>query len=76
MKALCGEETYEYLGMEQRRMTEQEIIKQRLRREFHSRLQGLCKSRLDSGKLIKAINSYAISVLIYSFGIVQWNDKE
>ena len=53
MRALCGEDTYKYLGMEQRRMNEKDIIKQRLQEEFQSRLHE------------KAINSYTVIILPY-----------
>jgi len=38
MKALSSGETYKYLGMEQSRMTEVGIIKDRLKKEFEKRL--------------------------------------
>jgi len=56
IEALQGEEMYKYLGMEQTRTTEKEIIKQRLSNEFQSRLHKICRPELNSGHLMKAIN--------------------
>ena len=77
MEALQGTEMYKYLGMEQRRMTEKEVVKERLRKEFQSRIRKVCTSRLNSGNLIEGINTYAIPVLTYStysFGVIHWSD--
>ena len=63
--ALRGKEMYKYLGMEQKNMTEKETVKKRLCEEFQSRIQVLCTSKLNSGNLTKAINTYAVSALTW-----------
>jgi len=75
-KALMEEETYKYLGIEQRRMTEEMMIKEKLQKEFQARIQAVCRTGLNAGNLIKAINTYAVTTLTYSFGIVKWSETE
>jgi len=76
MKALSSGETYKYLGMEQSRMTEVGIIKDRLKKEFEKRLHLLCGSGLNGKNMIEAVNTYATPVLVYSFGVIHWSDTE
>ena len=70
------DEVYKYLGMEQKKGTENETIKARLKTEYSKRIQAICKTRLNGRNLVKAINTLAISVLTYSFGIIHWSDTE
>ena len=76
MKTLSSGETYKYLGMEQNRMTDVGIIKNRLKKEFKKRLHLLCGSGLNGKNMIKALNIYATPVLVYSFGAIHWSDTE
>lgn len=51
-------------------------MKEKLMKDFTLRLQKVCNTQLCSKNLVKAINTYAIPVLTYSFGIVSWCDTE
>jgi len=66
IEALKEGDTYKYLGLEQRKMTEDGIIMERLRKEVQTRLQWVCKTGLNARNVIKAINTYALPVLTYS----------
>ena len=35
----------------------------------------MLKSKLNSGNLIKAINTYAVAAIRYTAGIVKWNKE-
>lgn len=76
VEALKNGEIYKYLGMEQNKKTETQMIKTRLKQEYAQRVQAICKTKLNSRNLFKAINTFAIPVLTYSFGIIPWNDTE
>ena len=73
MKALYEDDVYKYLGIEQCRRTETKIVKERISKEFTCRINLVCKSGLSGVAIIKAINTFAIPVLTYSFGIVKWS---
>ena len=40
------------------------------------RVKLVAKSKLYGGNLIKAINAWAIGVVRYSVGILDWSDRE
>ncbi|XP_030754980.1 uncharacterized protein LOC115881577 [Sitophilus oryzae] len=69
-------EPYKYLGMLQTHKIEHGIIKNRLSTAFRLRLTSLLKTGLNSKNLFKAINTYALPVLTYSFGIVKWTHTD
>jgi hypothetical protein len=69
-------ELYRYLGTEQNRGTEHKIMKEELKRKFVGRLKQIMKTGLNSRNMVKAINTYAVPVLTYSFGIIKWNSTE
>lgn len=65
-------EVYKYLGMNQINRIATTTVTQKLTIEFKSRLHKIAKSNLTGKHLIKAINTYAIPSLTYSFGIINW----
>ena len=44
--------------------------------EYVRRVKKLCRSKLNGGNLIGGINTWAVSVLLYSAGIVDWTVEE
>lgn len=69
-------ETYKYLGFHQSNKLDHTKIKQELKQQYVKRLKNLLKSYLNSNNLFKAINTYAISTLTYSFGIIKWTPTD
>nr|CAH7763876.1 unnamed protein product [Callosobruchus chinensis] len=71
-------ETYKYLGFNQSVKIDHTQVKGQLTQEFRGRLIRLPGTKLKSRNLTKAINTFAIPVLTYSFGIIKWShtDKE
>lgn len=69
-------ETYKYLGFEQNTRMEHSEIRKLLKEKYQNRLNALCKSYLNSRNLFTAINTFAIPVLTYSFGIIHWSHTE
>lgn len=76
ISALREGETYRYLGCQQSRRIQHKQIKQHLTDEFTTRLKAILRTHLDSQNLVKAVNTYAIPVLTYSFGVIHWTQTE
>ena len=51
-------------------------MKRKITLEYVRRVKELCRSRLNGGNLISGINTWAVSVLCYSAGIVDWTVEE
>lgn len=66
-------ENYKYLGFTQLRGIANGEIKNRVRNQFDQRMRKILKSHLNAGNKRRAINTWAIPVLTYSFGIVKWS---
>lgn len=70
--AMEPNEMYKYLGYHQLTGLDHKTLKENLITEYKRRITSICKTRLNSKNLIKAINSYGIPILTYSFGIINW----
>ena len=72
------EEGYKYLGVLQNENTMNRVMKDRVRDEYFRRVKLLAKSKLYARNLIAGINAWAIGVVRYSAGIIDWtkNDLE
>lgn len=68
--------TYKYLGFKQSRQIQQKMTKQELLKKFRYRLNLILKTNLNSRNTIKAINTFAIPILTYSFGIIRWSKTD
>ena len=51
-------------------------MKQKVRDEYLGRVKLVAKSKLYGRNLIKAINAWAVGVVRYSAGILDWSDRE
>ena len=51
-------------------------MKGKITSEYVWRVKKLCRSKLNGGNLISGINTWAVSVLRYSAGIVDWTVEE
>ena len=69
-------DSYKYLGFQQSRQIHQKQTKQDLTKKFRHRLNIILKSHLNSRNTVKAINTFAIPVLTYSFGIINWSQTD
>ncbi|KAJ8957280.1 hypothetical protein NQ318_007844 [Aromia moschata] len=70
---LPPEEQYRYLGVCQDGRINHTQLKKEFQDKYKSRVTKLLNTLLSGGNLIKAINSWAVPVLTYSFGIVKWS---
>ena len=53
-----------------------ENMKDKIKEEYIRRLTKLLKSKLNSGNLFQAINTWAVSLYRYGAGIVEWTQEE
>lgn len=67
---------YRYLGIKQSRIMEEKITKQEVTIKYLERVKSLAKRKLYGRNLIKAINTYAIPLLVYTFGIINWTSTD
>ena len=68
--------TYKYLGIEESESVQHKKMKERLKQEYRRRLRMIQKSELNARNKITAIGALAVSVLRYSFGVINWRIEE
>ena len=76
IKAMEIGDVYKYLGIEQSNMIDHKTLKEKVLKKFYSRLNLLCKQQLTGRNIIRAINTFAIPLLTYSFGIIKWSNTD
>ena len=67
---------YRFLGILLFDQTLNTKMKGTITAEYIRRVKKLCRSKLNSGNLISAINAWAVSVARYSAGVVDWTVEE
>ena len=70
------EDGYKYPGIMQLDKILNIEMKGKITSEYVRRVKKLCRSKLNGGNLISGINTWAVSVLRYSAGIVDWTVEE
>uniref|UniRef100_A0A182X1R4 Uncharacterized protein n=1 Tax=Anopheles quadriannulatus TaxID=34691 RepID=A0A182X1R4_ANOQN len=69
-------ETYKFLGFLQLRGIHYAAIKKELQDKFLHRVSCILKSFLSAGNKVKAINTFAVALLTYSFGVMKWSNTD
>ena len=67
---------YKYLGIIQDMLTIDTKVKQKVIAEYHSRCRSALSSHFNRHYEMIALNCYAILVLCYSAGILNWTQAE
>ena len=70
------ESGYKYLGILQESDVKHREMKEKIRNEYLRRVKLLAKSKLYARNLFPAINAWAVSVIRYSAGILDWRETE
>ncbi|XP_064074799.1 uncharacterized protein LOC135194103 [Vanessa tameamea] len=68
--------TYKYLGIQQNKYINHTQIKKELTSEYLRRVNIICRQKLNSRNLFKALNTYAVPILTYSFAIIKWTNTD
>ena len=71
-----GTENYKYLGVLVADMIKTELMKEKVMKEYRRRVKKVLGSKLNGGNAIKAINAWAVPVVRYSGGVVDWTVNE
>lgn len=74
--SLGSEDSYKYLGMKQQLHINDTDLKRNYANAFYKRLNKILKTELNAKNKIKAINSWAIPVLTYTFGVLKWSTTD
>ena len=67
---------YKYLGVIESENVRSKEMKEKVGNEYRRRVRKVCESKLNGHNKIMAINTWAVSLLRYSAGIVDWNVDE
>ena len=51
-------------------------MKEIVRKEYYRRVKAVAQSRLYAGNLLRAVNGWAVSVVRYTAGVLDWQKKE
>ena len=70
------EESFKYLGILQADDIKHVQVKKKAASEYIKRVRKVLKSKLNGGNSIRAVNSWAVPVIRYSAGIVDWTQAE
>ena len=76
IKGLNLYKTYKYLGILQADDIKHKQVKKKTLSEYNRRVRKILKSKLNGGNIIKAINSWAMPVVRYTAGIIDWTQVE
>ena len=69
-------ETYKYLGMEEREGVHHHQMKVKIKKEYKWQIKQVLNSELNARNRIAAINTLAVPVVLYSYGIIDWKLNE
>jgi hypothetical protein len=72
MIAMKEQDICKYLGHMQTKQIRHAQMKQQLGDEYLQCTKSILKTKLSGKNMFKAINTYAIPVLTFSFGIIKW----
>ena len=69
-------ETYKYLGMEEGEGVQHHQMKFKIKKEYKRQIKLVLNSELNARNRIAAINTLAVPVVLYSYGIIDWKLNE
>ena len=70
------EGVYKYLGVDESDGIQHSKMKEKIRRKYNRRVRSILRTELNGRNKIEAINSLAVPVVQYSFGIIDWRISE
>lgn len=72
----ADQDYFNYLGYDQDRDTAISAFEENLLKKYIARMRKVCKTEFATKNLFKAINTLAISLFTYSFGLIQWTKTD
>lgn len=76
LSELADDDLYKYLGVREAAAVAHADVKASLCTEYRARLRRLLSAGLCASNLSRAFNSFAVPVLLYSFGVLHWRRDE
>ena len=76
IKSLQEGESYKYLGILEADKFLEEGMKLNVLKEYITRISKFLKSKLNDGNLVRGVNTWVVSLLIYSAVFVSWRKSE
>ena len=76
IQELDQEGVYKYLGVDETDGIQHSKMKEKIRNEYNRRVRSILRTELNGRNKIEAINSLAVPVVQYSFGIIHWKISE
>ena len=76
IKSLELNEGYKYLGMMESNGIHDKTMRDKVKKEYYHRIRTILRTQLNSRNKMMAINSLAIPVIGYSFGVLKWSNTE
>ena len=70
------ERGYKYLGVLEGADLKTKEMKEVVSKEYCRRVKAVAKSKLYAGSMISSVNGWAVSVVRYTAGILEWSKKE
>ena len=71
IQSLGEYDVYKYLGVLEADLIKREDMKENLKMEYKRRVREVLPSKLNGGNMIKAINTWAVSLLRYTAPFVE-----
>ena len=76
IRSLNENEGYKYLRVLESDEVLHKEMKETLRTEYYRRVRKVFQSKLDGGNVVRAVNTWAISLLRYAAAFVDWTRAE
>ena len=73
IKSLEDKESYKYLGVLEADEVMVNEMKDKVKKEHYRRVRKVLETKLNSGNVFKAINTWAVSVVRYSAAFLWWS---
>ena len=76
IRELKEEETYKYLGLHESVISRIDTNKVSVTKEYNRRLRKIWKSELNAHNKVIATNSFAVPIITYTIGLLDWTNEE
>ena len=76
IRSVRDDEEYKYLGILQAAQIKQPKKNEKIENEYKRRVRKILETKLSGQNVIKAINTWAIALLIYSAAFLDWTKDE
>ena len=76
IRGLNNEEGYKYLGILEADEMKHEETRNKVKKEYYNRVRKVLRSKLNAGNTVSALNTWAVSLVRYSAGIIKWRKED